>query len=144
MIKSFRLQLTAWYLLLFTLLFVGFSVFLYSVLSRSLYQRMDDTLSSEVTTAIGLFRGELAELHGDVHGAAGEAMSEMSIRGVLVAVFEGNKLLASNVAFDSGDLLAVATQAGPGNTPQLLTPVRRLGKGGARVIAHRVEAGGRQ
>jgi heavy metal sensor kinase len=144
MIKSFRLQLTAWYLLLFTLLFVGFSVFLYSVLSRSLYQRMDDTLSSEVNTAIGLYRGELAELNGDVHGAAAEAMSEMSIRGVLVAVFEGNKLLASNVAFDSHDLLAVATQAIADNTPQVLTTVRRFGKGGSRVIAHRFEAGGRQ
>ncbi len=32
MIKSFRLQLTAWYLLLFTLLFLVFSVFLYGVL----------------------------------------------------------------------------------------------------------------
>jgi len=144
MIKSFRLQLTAWYLLLFTLLFLVFSVFLYGVLSRSLYQRMDDTLSSEVTTAVGLFRGELAELHGDVHGAAGEAMSEMSIRGVLVAVFEGNTLLASNVAFDSRDLLAIAAQAGTGDTPQILTTVPRFGKGGSRVIAHRFAADGRQ
>ena len=68
MIKSFRLQLTAWYLLLFTLLFLLFSVFLYGVLSRALYKRLDETLSSEVTTAIGLFRGELAELQGRCRG----------------------------------------------------------------------------
>src|ERR1051326_5104067 len=144
MIKNFRLQLTVWYLLLFTLLFVGFSVFLYSVLSRSLYQRMDDTLSSEVTTAIGLFRGELREVHGDVPGAAGETMSEMSSGGVLVAVFEGNRLLASNVAFDSRDLLAIPAQAATSDTPQILTTVPHFGKGGSRVIAHRFSADGRQ
>src|SRR4029077_20002873 len=100
MIKSFRLQLTAWYLLFFTLLFLLFSVFLYGVLSRALYQRLDETLSSEVSTAIGLYRGELAELRGDARAAAAEAMSVISIRGAMVAVFEGNKVLASNVPFD--------------------------------------------
>jgi heavy metal sensor kinase len=144
MIKSFRLQLTAWYLLFFTLLFLLFSVFLYGVLSRALYQRLDETLSSGVSTAVGLFRGELAELHGDAHGAAAEAMSEMSIRGgALVAVFEGQKLLASNTPFDSPDLAAVAAQASTGGTPQTLTTVRRFGKGGSRVLAHRFVVDGR-
>lgn len=144
MIKSFRLQLTAWYLLLFTLLFLLFSVFLYGVLSRALYQRLDETLSSEVSTAVGLFRGELAELHGDVHGAAVETMSEMSIRGVLIAVFDGNNLLASNAPFDSPDLLAIAAQASAGDKPLIPTTVRRFGKGGSRVVAHRFAVDGRQ
>ena len=143
MIKSFRLQLTAWYLLLFTLVFLLFSVFLYGVLSRSLYQRMDDTLSSEASTAVGLFRGELAELHGDAHGAAAEAMSEMSIRGVLVAMFDGNKLLASNAPFDSPELLAIAAQASTGDRPQILTTVRSFGKGGSRVVVDRLVVDGR-
>ena len=144
MIKSFRLQLTAWYLLFFTLLFLLFSVFLYGVLSRALYQRLDETLSSEVSTATGLFRGELAELHGDAHGAAAEAMSEMSIRGgALVAVFEGQTLLASNTPFDSPDLAAAAAEASTGRTPQTLTTVRRFGKGGSRVLAHRFVVDGR-
>jgi heavy metal sensor kinase len=143
MIKSFRLQLTAWYLLLFTLLFLLFSVFLYGVLSRALYQRLDETLSSEVTTAIGLFRGELAELHGDARAAAAEAMSEISIRGAMVAVFEGNKVLASNVPFDSPDLLAIAAQASTGDRPEILTTVRRFGEGGSRMAAHRFVLDGR-
>ena len=143
MIKSFRLQLTAWYLLLFTLVFLLFSVFLYGVLSRALYQRMDDTLSSEASTAVGLFRGELAELHGDAHRAAAEAMSEMSIRAVLVAVFEGNKLLASNVPFDSPELRAIAAQASTGDRAQILTTVRRFGRGGSRVVADRLVVDGR-
>src|SRR5439155_18770735 len=143
MINSFRLQLTAWYLLLFTLVFLLFSVFLYGVLSRSLYQRMDDTLSSEASTAVGLFRGELAELHGDAHGAAAEAMSEMRIRGVLVDMFDGNKLLASTAPFDSPELLAIAAQASTGDRPQILTTVRSFGKGGSRVVVERLVVDGR-
>lgn len=144
MIKSFRLQLTAWYLLFFTLLFLLFSVFLYGVLSRALYQRLDETLSSEAGTAVGLFREELAELHGDVPGAAVEAMSEMGNAGVLVAVFEGNKLLAANAPFDSPDLIAIAAQASAGDRPQILTTVRRFGEEGSRALVRRFAAGGRQ
>src|ERR1700730_15410030 len=99
MIKSFRLQLTAWYLLFFTLLFMLFSIFLYQVLARALHKRMDETLCSEVNTAAGLLGDEMAELRGDAHGAAAEAMSEMKIRGVLVAVFQDGKLLASTAPF---------------------------------------------
>jgi heavy metal sensor kinase len=70
-------------------------------------------------------------------------MSEMSIRGVVVAVFEGHKLLASNAPFDSPDLLAIAAQASAGDTPQILTTVRRFGKGGSRAVARRFVVDGR-
>jgi two-component system OmpR family sensor kinase len=144
MIKSFRLQLTAWYLLLFTLLFILFSIFLYGVLSRALLKRLDETLSSEVGTAASLFRGEMAELKGDAHAAAAEAMSEMTVRGVLVAVFEGDKLLASNTPFDGPELLGIAAQAGAGDGPEILATVGRYGKTGARALARRFPSGGRQ
>jgi heavy metal sensor kinase len=144
MIKSFRLQLTVWYLLLFTVLFLSFSVFLYGVLSRALYQRLDQTLSSEVGTAVEIFRGELVELHGDIPGAAAEAMAEMGVRGVLVAVFQGNKLLASNAPFNSPDLLAIAAQTGSGDRPQILTTVQRFGNEGSRAVARRFSINGSQ
>ena len=98
MIRSFRLQLTAWYLLLFAVLFVGFSLFLYGLLARGLYQRLDETLSSEARTAAGLFQDELHEHQGDAPAAAAEAISEMNFRGALLAVFERNKLLAGSAA----------------------------------------------
>ena len=56
MVNSLRLRLTVWYLALFSLLFILFSVFLYGVLSRSLYARFDDTLRSEANTAAFLFQ----------------------------------------------------------------------------------------
>jgi hypothetical protein len=59
MIRSFRLQLTSWYLLLFAVLFVGFSLFLYGLLARGPYKRLDETLSSQARTAASLFQDEL-------------------------------------------------------------------------------------
>ena len=144
MIKSFRLQLTAWYLLLFTLLFTAFSVFLYEVLSKALYKRLDEILSSEVSTAAGLFRGEMAEFKGDANGASREAMSEMSIRGVTVAVFEGNKLLASNTPLTGTELFAVVADAAAAEAPEVRATLPRYGKHGARAVARRFAVDGRQ
>src|SRR5215472_611514 len=108
MIRSFRLQLTAWYLLLFALLFTGFSAFLYELLERALFTRLDEILSSEATTTAGLFRAEVAESKGDAGAAAREAVSEMSIRGGLLALFDGNKLLAGNPQLEAQEVLAIA------------------------------------
>jgi len=144
MIKSFRLQLTAWYLLLFSLLFIGFSIFLYEVLERALFKRLDEILSSEATTAAGLFRGEMAEFKGDAVGAARDAMSEMGMRDVLVAVFEGDKLLASNAPSVDPELIAVAADAGAGAKPEVRTTLPRYGKQGTRAVAGRFVLDGRQ
>jgi heavy metal sensor kinase len=144
MIRSFRLQLTAWYLLLFTLLFTAFSIFLYEVLSKALYKRLDEILSSEVSTAAGLFRGEMAEFKGDANGAAREAMSEMSTRGVTVAVFEGNKLLASNTPLTGTELFAVVADAAAAEALEVRATLPRYGKHGARAVARRFAVDGRQ
>ena len=144
MIKSFRLQLTAWYLLLFTLLFTAFSIFLYEVLSKALYQRLDEILSSEVSTAAGLFRGELAEFKGDASAAALDAMSEMGIRDVVIAVFEGNKLLASNTPLKGAELFAVVADAAAAKEPEVRTTLPRYGAHGTRAVARNFGVDGRQ
>ncbi|MBZ5594474.1 MAG: hypothetical protein LAP39_19710 [Acidobacteriia bacterium] len=144
MIRSFRLQLTAWYLLFFALLFTGFSIFLYEVLEKALYKRLDENLSSEVTTAAGLFRGEMAEFKGDAVGAARDAMSEMSIRDVLVAIFEGNNLLAANTPLTGPEVMALAADTGAGTKPEVRTTLRRYGKHGARAVARKFVLDGRQ
>jgi heavy metal sensor kinase len=144
MIKSFRLQLTAWYLLLFTLLFAAFSIFLYEVLENALYKRLDEVLTSEVSTAAGLFRGELAEFKGDASAAALDAMSEMGIRDVVVAVFEGNKLLASNTPLKGTELLAVVADAAAAEEPEVRTALPRYGRDGTRAVARKFAIDGRQ
>jgi heavy metal sensor kinase len=143
-IKSFRLQLTAWYLLLFTLLFTAFSIFLYEVLSKALYQRLDEILTSEVSTAAGLFRGELAEFKGDASAAALDAMTEMGIRDVMVAVFEGHKLLASNTPLKGTELFGVVADATTAEEPEVRTTLRRYGRHGTRAVARKFTVDGRQ
>ncbi|MGA2592803.1 MAG: ATP-binding protein [Bryobacteraceae bacterium] len=136
MIKSFRLQLTAWYLLFFTAVFVLFSVFLYGLLSKALYERLDDKLDSEENTAIGFFKEELAEAHGDALVAARETISEMHVRSLLLAIFEGNRLLASSAPVERRELLDLASQSAQRGQPGLLTVAPLSGGSEARCMAH--------
>ncbi len=143
MIRSFRLQITAWYLLLFTVLFAAFSIFFYEVLDRALHKRLDESLSAAVGTAAGLFRDEMAELHGDATAAAREVTSEISIQHVLVAVFEGNKLLSSNAPLKSAELPSIAARASGTNRSELRTTLPQYGKHGARAVARALVVDGK-
>jgi len=136
MIKSFRLQLTAWYLLLFTVVFVAFSLFLYGFVSRGLYRRLDDDLLSQAQTAAGLFRDELGESHGDAPAAAREIIQDLNLRGVLVAVFEGGKVLAASVAVDNPAVINLASRAASGES-DIRATLPRVGKTRTtRLVAH--------
>ena len=143
MIRSFRLQLTAWYLLLFAVLFVGFSLFLYGLLARGLYQRLDETLSSQARTAAGLFQDELREHKGDAPAAAAEAISEMNFRGALLAVFDGKTLLAGSAAVADRELLDVIGQGVSGKR-EVHSTISLHGKTKARAAAYPFVIDGRQ
>ncbi len=136
MIRSFRLQLTAWYLLLFTLVFVAFSLFLYGFVSRGLYRRLDDNLSSQAQTAAGLFRDELSENHGDAPAAAREIIADLNLRDVLVVVFEGQKLLAASVAVDNPAVFDLARRASSGESELHATIPRVANARSLRLVAH--------
>lgn len=144
MIRSFRLRLTAWYLALFSLLFLLFSVFVYGILAQGLQHRLDESLSSGANTAVGLFQAELAEWKGNAPEAAAETVSEMHLRGILLAVFEGQRLLAVSAPAEAHTLPAVATQALMSAEPELLIPMPHSGRNGARAATHRFEIGGRR
>jgi heavy metal sensor kinase len=136
MIKSFRLQLTAWYLLLFTVLFVGFSLFFYGLLSRGVYQRLDSSLSSQARTAASLLREELSEHTGDAPAAAAEVIREMSSPPTVLAVFEDEKLLAASAAVDPRDWLDLPSRALSGGTVIHATLTRFGRNRSTRVAAH--------
>jgi two-component system, OmpR family, sensor kinase len=91
--RSFRLQLTAWYVLFFTLLLAGFSGFLYFLLARNLHARVDNSLESSVTTVSTLLAAELEELGGNSRAAAGEIVQELRLPSAYVAVHENGRLL---------------------------------------------------
>ena len=141
--KSFRLRLTAWYLLFFSLLFVVFSAFLYGILSRYLVNRLDETLLSQASTTASLFLDEIQEMKGDVNKAAAEAVSEMRLRGSTVAVFDGSTMLAASAPVERAEFEAVAARAAAASEPDLVLAMPRFGKYGARAAAHRINEGGR-
>jgi two-component system, OmpR family, sensor kinase len=140
-VRSFRLQLTIWYLALFSLLFVLFSLFLYNVLGRAIEGRLDEQLSSQAHTATGLFLAELEELNGDARQAAAETLEEMRPRDVLLAVFKERDLLAASASTPPGELQAVAVQAYAGQAADLLVAMPLVGVNGSRGVAHRFVAG---
>ena len=96
LMHSFRAQLTALYLAFFSLLFILFSIFLYSELSRSLTTRLEDTLASEAETAAVLFPDELQEMNGDAPAAAREVIGELKVHGDFVTIREGGRVLAAS------------------------------------------------
>jgi heavy metal sensor kinase len=142
LIGSLRLQLIAWYLAFFSLLFVVFGLFLYGVLSKALEKRLDETLSQQAGTTASLFQDELVEMQGDVPKAAREAVSEMRLHGSTVAIFEGDRMVAASAPVPPHAFDAAATEAASRAEPDLLLPLPYFGKSGAHAAVHRMAAEG--
>ena len=143
MIRSFRFRLTLWYVALFSLLFVVFSIFLHGLLSKDLRTRLDQSLTSEANTASALLEDELVEEKGDVHLAATEAVSGLRLHGSRVGILSGARLLASSAPVSQQESDAVVAQAARGASPDLLLALPQLGPNGARAATHRLETLGR-
>jgi heavy metal sensor kinase len=142
LMRSLRLQLAAWYLAFFSLLFVLFGIFLYGVLAKALEKRLDETLSSQANTAANLFQDELGEMKGDVPKAAAEAVSEMRLGGSTVAIFEGGHMLAASSPVPPPGFDAAVAQATSHAEPDLVLPLPHFGRSGARAAVHRMIAEG--
>ena len=138
MTNSLRLRLTALYLAFFALLFVGFSLFLYSLLARELVLRLDETLSAELNTLMSLFQDEMEEMKGDAPAAAREAVTNMRLRTGLVAIFAADQPLASTTPLAPHEFDAVLS----GNSADFLSALTRLGPHGTHVAGHRLEMHG--
>src|SRR5947208_10360212 len=82
-VGTLRFRLTALYLAFFSLLFILFSVFLYSLLGTSLRSRLDETLISEANTAAVMFQDELQEIKGNTELAASETVAGVRFRGLV-------------------------------------------------------------
>jgi len=143
MIRSFRFRLTVWYLALFSLLFVVFSVFLYGLLYKDLRTRLDQSLTSEANTTSALFEDELVEEKGIVRMAATEAVAGLRLRGSRVGIVEGSELLASSGPVSQTESGAVVAQADGNGSPDLVLALPQLGRNGARAATHRLTALGR-
>jgi heavy metal sensor kinase len=143
MIRSFRFRLTAWYVALFSLLFVVFGIFLYGLLSKDLRTRLDQSLTSEASTASALFEDELVEEKGDVRMAATEAVAGLRLPGSRVGILEGSGLLASSGPVSKQESRAVVAEAAGNTSPDRVLALPQLGRNGARAATHRLTTLGR-
>jgi heavy metal sensor kinase len=142
MFNSVRVRLTLWYVAVFGLVLAGFSVFVYLVLSQSLYARLDQSLSRAAEVVAGELRSEIVEHNGDASAGAVQTLTELHLPGTLVAMFDGQRLLASNFEDDrlSPDELLTAT---PPQTQIVFHTVKAYGPQGTRVAMISAEAGGK-
>ncbi len=137
MIKSLRLQLTAWYLLFFTLLLGGLSAFVYGRLSRNLHARLDQSLINTAETTAVLFQAELAEQSAPLP-AATETLHELRFRDVDLAVLERGRVLAASDRLSGlGWFLDSARRA----TEPRFETLELVGEHGARVRILPFDAG---
>lgn len=143
MIRSFRFRFTVWYVALFSLLFAVFGIFLYSLLSKDLRTRLDQSLTSEANTASALFEDELVEEKGDVRLAATEAVAGLRLPGSRVAILSGSRLLASSGPVSQQESDAVVAQSDASASPDLVLALPQLGQNGARAAPHHLTALGR-
>src|SRR5271157_5375513 len=127
MIRSFRFRLTLWYVALFSLLFMVFSIFLHGLLSKDLRARLDQSLTSEASTGSALFEDELVEEKGDVRLAATEAVSGLRLHGSRVAILSGSRLLASSAPVSRQESDAVLAQAARNPSSDLVLALPQLG-----------------
>ncbi|HKS42880.1 MAG TPA: heavy metal sensor histidine kinase [Blastocatellia bacterium] len=99
-LDSVRVRLTLWYVGVLALVLIAFSVMVYTLLSRALYQRVDDGLQSSVSVAIKSLSNDLEEGQ-TVLGAAQSTSTELFNGQQAMAIFEGEgKLLSKNVSDD--------------------------------------------
>jgi heavy metal sensor kinase len=143
MTKSLRVQITGLYLLFFTAVFLLLGIFLYGLRARSEYRQLDKTLDAQVTTATVILQAEYAE-SGDAVRAARETVSEIRLRGSLAGIFQGGRLLAASSALPPPPLVRLGARASAAPGGDLLASVRLPGDQSDRVLARRVQVGGRE
>jgi heavy metal sensor kinase len=143
MINSVRVRLTLWYVAVFGLLLAAFSALIYGVLAQNLYARLDRSVKETAGLVVGEFQSEIGENGGAVAVSAEQALSELQIRGVFLAIFDdqGN-LLASNPDWNQLPAISDSSFRSGGTEPQLLT-LNGPDDAGVRVAVVSLSSGGR-
>ena len=96
MIDSVRGRLTLWYVSVLAFVLIAFSVGVYTLLSRSLYARVDDGLRSVIQVASTSLLHDTEEGQSSA-GAAQSTVAELSHPQQALAIFDGSgHLLAEN------------------------------------------------
>lgn len=101
MLNSVRVRLTLWYVLVFGLLLIGFSIFIYTLLANSLYDRIDQSLITAAQATANELGSETGENNGDIAAGAVETLKELQLPDIYTAIFADDILLIANYPEDS-------------------------------------------
>jgi heavy metal sensor kinase len=144
MFNSVRARLTLWYVFVFGSLLVGFSILIYVLLCRSLYERFDHSLSNTAQATAAEFLVEINELGGNVKAGAGETLEELKFPNTYTVIFTDDGLLASNFPKDEQYALPqIVSSAIKANAPASFQTIKGFGGEGARVAVAQVNTNGR-
>ena len=100
MFDSVRMRLTMWYVMVLALVLIAFSIGIYTLLSRSLYERVDDGLRAVIPVAIKSLTHDTEEGQTS-QGAAESTVAELFNPQQVLAIFDGSgRLLAENTSED--------------------------------------------
>ncbi len=98
MFDSVRIRLTLWYMSVLALVLIVFSIVVYTLLSRTLYTRVDEGLRAVVEVAIKSLTNDIEEGQSK-ESAAQSTVTELFNRQQALAIFdESARLLAENTS----------------------------------------------
>jgi heavy metal sensor kinase len=151
MFNSVRLRLTFWSVLIFAMLLIAFSGWLYWLIAREMDARFDHTITDKVLTAAAGFQGQMLENHGDAKVATAHTFVEFRPLHTYLAVLTEHEILSANYFDQQSRLSSEITVALPPaavlataklSEKPILQTIHTFGtEGGRMAITHLNEAG---
>jgi heavy metal sensor kinase len=125
-------------------LLVAFSVLVYVLISRILYDRVDQSLSNTAQATASELKTEISEFEGDAQLGAVETLDELRLPNVYTAIFVDNQPLASNFSEDQQFILPQELlSAAKANGRISFKTVEGFGEDGARVAVMPLRVAGK-
>ncbi|MFY9609307.1 MAG: ATP-binding protein [Blastocatellia bacterium] len=144
MFNSVRGRLTVWYVFVFGLLLLGFSVPTYLLLCRSLYDRVDRSLANAAQATASEFLSEIAEHKGDAEAGAVETLNELHLPNLYTAICADDRILASSPPEARQLLPWIRKTAAERSDTTSFQTVDGFGQEGARMAEQPVNFAGRR
>ncbi len=95
MIDSIRVRLTLWYVAIFAVLLLFFSIFAYVLIARSLRGQLDNALTITANNAAAAFLTEMNDGNHTEAESAAEVLQQMTLTNFQIAFLSGDKLVAA-------------------------------------------------
>lgn len=95
MLDSIRVRLTLWYVAIFAVLLLFFSIFAYALIARSLHEQLDNALTITANNAAAAFLTEMSDGDHTEAESAAEVLQQMELTNFQIAFLSGDKLVAA-------------------------------------------------